>query len=239
MKLFFGLLFGFEHPCVNVTHSKLLKRTHHHDHESNIFNITDMNELTSQSQRDKEVISSFPSFNEYLKKRADEKMKAVEEYNKKVEKNKKKFENINPKSKDLKLLNSIITLEWSKNWVYDMISYNTNFGTYTYKDIFLMRDFADEHTENTFFYIGYFPSDMVLRQGPFYIGAFELVPTKREFQTHLIIQNPNYMVENDYDEKKSIHNLCKQFKDKETRPNEYHCKKDSQLIEEVLESVLL
>ena len=35
--------------------------------ESNIFNITDMNELTSQSQRDKEVISSFPSFNEYLK----------------------------------------------------------------------------------------------------------------------------------------------------------------------------
>jgi len=46
--------------------------------ESNIFNITDMNELTSQSQRNKEVISSFPSFNEYLKKRADEKIKAEE-----------------------------------------------------------------------------------------------------------------------------------------------------------------
>jgi hypothetical protein len=172
--------------------------------ESNIFNITDMNELTSQSERDKEILSSFPSFNDYLIKRADEKIKALEEYNKKVEKNKKKFENINPKSKDLKLLNSIITLEWSKNWVYDMISYNTDFGTYTYKDIFLMRDFANEHTENTFFYIGYFPSDMELRNGPFYIAAFELVPIKREFQTHLIIQNPNYLVENDYDEKKIV-----------------------------------
>ena len=41
--------------------------------------------------------------------------------------------------------------------------------------------------------------------GPYYIGSFELIPEKREFQTYLIIQNPNYMMEDELDTHRIAH----------------------------------
>ena len=86
-----------------------------------------------------------------------------------------------------------------------MVGYSNSFPKFMYQDMFLMRDFARENNTIEYFYIGYFPSSTRLMHGPYYIGCFELIVKKREFQTHLIIQNPNYMMENELDSKRIVH----------------------------------
>ena len=119
-------------------------------------------------------------------------------------KNKEKYHSITPSSKDLQLLNNMIAVEWSKTWIYNMIHYTDTFPTFMYQDMFMIRDFAIINSSKQYFYIGYFPSDIRCIHGPYYIGAFELIPKLREFHTHLLVQNPNYMIENEYDENKII-----------------------------------
>ena len=53
-----------------------------------------------------------------------------------------------------------------------------------------------------YFYIGYYPESINAKQGPYYIGAFELVPKNREFIAHIIIQNPYHCADNMYDKEK-------------------------------------
>ena len=55
-----------------------------------------------------------------------------------------------------------------------------------------MREFCKQNTSREYFYIGYIPSDAT--KGPYFIGAFELVPEKRELNTYFIMQNPNYII---------------------------------------------
>ncbi len=64
--------------------------------------------------------------------------------------------------------------------------------------------FLKKNNTKKYFFIGYYPCNSNLRKGPFYIGAFELIPQNREFRSHIIIQNPYYCVENIYDYEKII-----------------------------------
>jgi hypothetical protein len=84
------------------------------------------------------------------------------------------------------------------------------FPTFMFQDMFLLRDFGQKNNSKNYFYIGYYPSDINLKNGPFYIGAFELVPKMREFRTHILVQNPYYCTENVYDENK-IKNFKKEL----------------------------
>lgn len=152
----------------------------------------------------KENKDTFPSFDEFLKKKAkakenEEILKYFKEAEEKEKKIKKQNDNIEYTSKDLKLLNNVATIEWAKKWIHNMVGYSNSFPKFMYQDMFLMRDFARENITGRYFYIGYIPSQTRLMHGPYYIGSFELIPERREFQTHLIIQNPNYMIEDKLD----------------------------------------
>lgn len=149
----------------------------------------------------KESKDIFPSFAEFMRKKKKREEELLLKYFERAEENERimreKYDKINPTSKDLILLNNVQTIEWSKNWIHNMVCYTNSFPKFMYQDMFLMRDFARENYTNKYFYIGYFPSDIRLMHGPYYIGSFELIPQDREFQAHLIIQNPNYIIEDE------------------------------------------
>lgn len=109
-----------------------------------------------------------------------------------------------PTSKDLKLLTPESSMEWAKTWTYDMIHQPNFFPTFMFQDMFKMRDFGNINNSRTYFYIGFFPKTLNLKQGPYYIGAFELQPSKRHFITHAIIQNPYYYSNNNFDTTKIV-----------------------------------
>lgn len=91
------------------------------------------------------------------------------------------------------LLNNVITSQWCKNWINDIV---TNVDTEEYpqfmvSDIMSMRMYCELNNESNYFYIGYTPSSINTRNGPIYIGAFRLIPEKRIFSIDQLIQNPN------------------------------------------------
>jgi len=94
-------------------------------------------------------------------------------------------------------------IEWAKIWNTDMVHIPNQFPTFMFQDMFKMRDFANINSSQTYFYIGFFPKKVDLKHGPYFIGAFELIPLKREFLTHAIIQNPYYYTTN-YDKTKLV-----------------------------------
>ena len=185
---------------------------------NNTNNINDINDINNKKfleeyHKNNTVYYSFDNKNtkdnntdnfNYLK--LDEIKKYINERKNIENKNfkKEKYLYIDPSSKDLKLLNNVITYEWAKNWIYDMVHYTNTFPTFMYQDMFLIKDFANANSSKQYFYIGYFPSDIRCIHGPYYIGAFELIPKMRELNTHLLVQNPNYMIENEYDENKIV-----------------------------------
>ena len=138
----------------------------------------------------------------------------LNEENKQNQENKKikieRYEDFEPTSKDLKILSSFSAIEWTRTCMYEMLHVPDYFPTFMFQDMFLLRDFGQKNNSKNYFYIGYYPSDINLKNGPFYIGAFELVPKMREFRTHIIVQNPYYCVENIYDENK-IKNFKKEL----------------------------
>ena len=109
-----------------------------------------------------------------------------------------------PSSKDLKLLTPESSIEWAKTWTYEMIHQPNHFPTFMFHDMFKMRDFANINCSRSYFYIGFFPKTINLKQGPYFIGAFELQPKKRDFITHAIIQNPYYFTNNNFDTTKFV-----------------------------------
>jgi len=108
-----------------------------------------------------------------------------------------------PLSKDLKMLTPETSREWAKTWTFEMINDPNQFPTFMFHDMFKMRDFCTINCSRNYFYIGYFPKNVDLKQGPYFIGAFELRPHSREFLTHAIIQNP-YYYNIDYDKTKFV-----------------------------------
>lgn len=185
---------------------------------NNTFNFNMENEINTTNDP-----NNFPSFYKFLRERELNEIKQKAEYlvkrkntvlnrtkNINITKAFEKYENIEPTSKDLKLLTSFSAIEWAKTWIYEMLHIPDYFPTFMYQDMFKMRDFGQKNNSKHYFFIGYFPTDVNLKNGPFYIGAFELVPPMREFRVHVIIQNPYYCAENVYDEEK-IKNFKKEL----------------------------
>jgi len=178
--------------------------------------------------------SNFPSFYKFVREREIKEINEKKQYLTKAkinafnitkaineskanylnEENKKikieRYEDFEPTSKDLKILSSFSSIEWTRTWMYEMLHVPDYFPTFMFQDMFLLRDFGQKNNSKNYFFIGYYPSDINLKNGPFYIGAFELVPKMREFRTHIIVQNPYYCVENIYDENK-IKNFKKEL----------------------------
>ena len=109
-----------------------------------------------------------------------------------------------PTSKDLKLLTPESSIEWAKTWTYEMIHQTNQFPTFMFQDMFKMRDFGSINCSQKYFYIGFFPKTVSLKNGPYFIGAFELQPHKRQFITHAIIQNPFFYSITNFDSTKFI-----------------------------------
>lgn len=149
----------------------------------------------------------------YLRDAKNKALNITKKLNEKNQENQKKierYEDFEPTSKDLKILSSFSAIEWTRTWMYEMLHVPDYFPTFMFQDMFLLRDFGQKNNSKNYFYIGYYPSDINLKNGPFYIGAFELVPKMREFRTHILVQNPYYCTENVYDENK-IKNFKKEL----------------------------
>lgn len=156
--------------------------------------------------------NNFPSFYKFLREREIKEITEKEEYFRYAKNNQlnitkkniniESYENIEPTSKDLKLLSSFSSAEWMKIWLYEMVHVPDYFPTFMYQDMFRLREFSQKNTTKNYFYIGYYPGDISNKHGPYYIGVFELIPSKRDFVTHIIIQNPYHCAEKIYDNKK-------------------------------------
>ena len=147
---------------------------------------------------DSEEISEFPSFNKFLEnKKNDEIMK--------IQKSKRPFKN-------LKLLTYSDTIGYSKQWIYDMITYgpSNSYPKFIYDNIYDIREHCNINTNKIYFYIGYFPKGSIY--GPYYIGAFELNTQERVLDTNLIMQNPNYyMLDKKSNDKNNFINYKKEL----------------------------
>jgi len=131
--------------------------------------------------------SAFPSFNEFINN------KIINEKKMSLYLNKIENTDITPLKQDMKLLTNEITIEWTRNWIYDMINKEINFPQFMYIDMYHMRDYGLNNTGPFDFYIGYYPHDISGKFGPYYIAAIKLDPKNRIFDTTIIVQNPNYI----------------------------------------------
>ena len=182
-----------------------------HVRKYNIFSTYQANNTNNS------INQAFPSFYEFLRKRDPEfdpefdpdveTIEAIkEDFNKFKEtinetikepyKDNNFVKSLN--SKNLKLLTSFSAIQWARTWIYEMVHISEFFPTFMYQDMYKLCDYGCVNVSKRFFYIGYYPSKIDQRKGPYYIGAFEINPKEREFITRIIIQNPYYCVENSY-----------------------------------------
>lgn len=180
------------------------------DVNSSKINLKDIQLNMEHELNETHESDNFPSFYEFMRKRELKEIKEKEQYLNKNYKNMERYEDFEPTSKDLKLLTSFSAIEWAKTWIYEMIHVPDYFPTFMYQDMFRMRDFGQKNKTKEYFFIGYYPSDIDQKLGPYYIAAFQLIPKMREFRTHIIIQNPYHCAEKLYDEEK-IKNFKKEL----------------------------
>lgn len=162
----------------------------------------------------------FPTFSKFIEEKNKRDEEIIKKYLKKAEEkdriNRLKLEDINIKSKDIKLLNNLAIIEWTKQWIHDMVNSGTSrlYPKFMYEDMFIIREFAARNITNKYFYIGYFPGDIITNRGPYYIAALELITKNKVLDTQLIVQNPNYIIKNEIDNyrmvnfKKELKMLC-------------------------------
>ena len=170
-----------------------------------IIDLDTYNESSKTEESYNKENYEFPSFYKFLESRKS----------KKDQKNNKSNNEIESTSKDLQILTPLIAIEWAKTWIYEMVHVPDFYPTFMYQDMFKIREFAHVNTSKEYFYIGYFPIDTNLRKGPYYVGVFELIPSKKEFRTYLLMQNPYHYTDTMYDDskmknfKKELLALCK------------------------------
>ena len=180
----------------NINGYTLLKFPFIKTKQLNIPNIVsieknDFNNQTYNSTYDYD----FPSFNKFLEKKTKKEEALIKYY---FEKAHKKAEIIekelnNPLPKNLKLLTYQDTLGWGKEWIDNMIKYGPSdtYPKFIYDNIYDMRKFCKKNITKEYFFIAY--SFNKPEYGPYYIAAFKLIKKTREFDTYLIMQNPNYI----------------------------------------------
>ena len=193
-NLFQGLSFSINTNFININ-KFILNNRQIILSINNKLNFSNLDNKNLSLLNKKDLNNNFPSFYKFIQQREEEKKRDLKN-------NKQYF--MESSSKDLKLLQYISALQWSKNWIYEMIHLENNFPKFMFQDMYRMREFGETNSSKNFFYIGYFPPDSNLKQGPYYIGAFELLVKDRSFVTHLIIQNPHYFLDDKYDNCKII-----------------------------------
>ena len=162
----------------------------------NILNIISTEKYDFNNQTYNSINNNdFPSFNEFLEKKNKKEEALLKYYFEKADKKARLIEKElnNPLPKDLKLLTHQDTLEWGKEWISNMIKYGPSdtYPKFIYDNIYDMRKFCEKNISKEYFFIAYIPNKP--KNGPYYIGAFKLIKKTREFDTYLIMQNPNYI----------------------------------------------
>ena len=181
-----------DYPLNNETYNSTLKKIKSIklNKKENLWVIESILKSSNLTEED-----NFPSFNKFLENRNKKEQARTRHIFHKADIKARNIErNLNiPFAKDLKLLTYHETKEYTKKWVNDMINNGPshNYPKFIYNDIYDMRDFCNKNISQEYFFIGYIPKRP--NKGPYYIGAFELIRKKREFHTHLIMQNPNYI----------------------------------------------
>tara|TARA_Y100000389_G_scaffold174240_1_gene184041 strand:+ start:9804 stop:10607 length:804 start_codon:yes stop_codon:yes gene_type:complete len=156
---------------------------------------TDINNVLSDIKENVEITANddnFPSFNKFLENRKTDEGKT--DVNKKIK----------TTSNDLDLIDPFIVIEWAKTWIYEMVHVPDFFPTFMFHDMYRMRDFTNVNKTRDYLYIGYYPKDVNLKKGPYYIGAFKIIPPKKELRTYILIQNPYFFMDDTYDDTKII-----------------------------------
>jgi len=102
-----------------------------------------------------------------------------------------------PSGGQLKLLTHLNAASWSQNWLMYISSKHTpEFDEHYYMDYFNMRGMSNIYIDRNFFYLGFFPDNIITKKGPRYISLFELDNPKRLFSCKIIIENPQYIMYN-------------------------------------------
>ena len=150
--------------------------------------------------------SKYSSFEEYIN---------IKKFTSEFYKNKDKLlsnnEVNNKQTTNVKLLTSQHANDYSKQWLNDMNTDPINNDKILYENLEKMTDFSRLNRSEFFYYIGYYDNSIMYNYEPYYIGVFELLPSKKIFDTYIIIKNPNLIEKNDnniIDFKNDILKIC-------------------------------
>jgi len=117
----------------------------------------------------------------------------------------------NKETTNVKLLTSQHASDYSKQWLNDMNTDPINNDKILYENLKKMTDFSRLNRSEFFYYIGYYDNSIMYNYEPYYIGVFELLPSKKIFDTYIIIKNPNLIEKNDnniLDFKNDVLKIC-------------------------------
>jgi len=150
--------------------------------------------------------SKYDSFDEYI---------AIKKFTSEFYKNKDKphdtTKNNDKQTTNVKLLTSQHASDYSSHWLDDMNIDSMNNDKILYDNLQKMTEFSRLNRSEFYYYIGYYDNSIMYNYEPYYIGVFELLPSKKIFDTYIIIKNPTLIENNDkciLDYKRDILKLC-------------------------------
>ena len=117
----------------------------------------------------------------------------------------------NKQTTNVKLLTSQHAYDYSKQWLNDMYTDPINNDNFLHENLEIMTDFSRLNRSEFFYYIGYYDNSIIYNYEPYYIGVFELLPSKKILDTYIIIKNPNLIEKNNnniLDFKNNVLKIC-------------------------------
>tara|TARA_B100000963_G_scaffold358555_1_gene383462 strand:- start:5608 stop:6183 length:576 start_codon:yes stop_codon:yes gene_type:complete len=98
-----------------------------------------------------------------------------------------------PSGGELKLLTHLSVENWAHNWLMYIANSGVEYDDHYYMDYLNMKGMANMYTSTEYFYLGFYPDNIITNQGPKYIALLDLQHKKRIFNTKCLIENPYYM----------------------------------------------
>ena len=135
-NLFQGLSFSINTNFININ-KFILNNRQIILSINNKLNFSNLDNKNLSLLNKKDLNNNFPSFYKFIQQREEEKKRDLKN-------NKQYF--MESSSKDLKLLQYISALQWSKNWIYEMIHLENNFPKFMFQDMYRMREFGVKQT---------------------------------------------------------------------------------------------
>lgn len=150
--------------------------------------------------------TKYSSFEEYINIK-----KFTSEFYKNIYEIENKRKNYDKQTINVKLLTSEHANDYSVQWLNDMNIEPINSDKILYENLKKMTDFSRLNRSEFFYYIGYYDNNIMYNYEPYYIGVFELLPSKKILDTYIIIKNPNLIEKNDnniLDFKNNVLKIC-------------------------------